>query len=174
MQPRTATAEDVPELVRLRAVALHGLGVDPGSEDAPWRESARGWFEERVDGRRPDCTCLVVGGKPGEPLRAAGLAWVTYHLPGPVWTDGRRGYVDGMVTDPAARGQGHAGRIVAGLVEWLNGLGVRYVQLHASAAGEPVYRAAGFVAARYPGMDLITAPAPATGGRAPGGRVTGG
>ncbi|MFE1827323.1 GNAT family N-acetyltransferase [Streptomyces yangpuensis] len=158
MQPRTATPADIPELVRLRAAALDALGVDPGPADAPWRDIARGWFADRVSGSRSDCACLVVGGGPGEPLHAAGMAWVTYHLPGPRRPDGRRGYIDGMVTDAAARGQGHAGRIVAGLVDWLNGLGVHHIQLHASSAGASVYRAAGFTAARYPGMDLITTP----------------
>ncbi|MDH6132832.1 GNAT superfamily N-acetyltransferase [Kitasatospora sp. MAA4] len=153
MQPRQALPGDIPELVRLRAVALEGLGVDPGPDDAPWRASARGWFGKRV-GRRADWECFVVGGAPGEPLVAAGMAWVTYHLPSPVRLDGRRGYIDGMVTDGSARGQGHAGRIVGELVGWLGELGVRFVQLHASADGAPVYERAGFVAAHYPGMDL--------------------
>jgi GNAT superfamily N-acetyltransferase len=155
MQPRKASPDDIPELVRLRATALDSLGVDPGSDDAPWRRIAHNWFAQRIS-ERPDWTCLVIGGEPGEPLLAAGMAWVTYHLPSPQWVDGRRGYIDGMVTDGPARGRGHAGRIVAALVDWLNGHGIHYIQLHASSDGEPVYKAAGFTAARYPGMDLIT------------------
>ncbi|MGZ9934435.1 GNAT family N-acetyltransferase [Streptomyces sp. NC-S4] len=161
MQPRTAVPADVPELIRLRAVALDALGVDPGPADAAWRQAARAWFLERV-GERPDMRCLVVGGAPGEPLLATGMAWVTYHLPSPLWTDGRRGYLDGIVTDAPARGRGHGRRIVDALVAWLDGIGIHYVQLHASADGEPVYRAAGFTAGRYPGMDLVTTQAPST------------
>ncbi|ANB10564.1 hypothetical protein SAM40697_6611 [Streptomyces ambofaciens] len=101
--------------------------------------------------------CLVVGDRPGEPLLACGMAWVTYHLPGPHWPDGRRGYLDGIVTDAPARGRGYARRIVDELVDWLNGAGIHYIQLHTSQAGRPVYEAAGFVDGRYPGMDLITA-----------------
>ncbi|MFI5526978.1 GNAT family N-acetyltransferase [Kitasatospora sp. NPDC051853] len=157
MDPRPATPADIPELVRLRAVALAGLGVDPGPADAPWRASAHDWFAERLTGR-DDLRCLVVGGAPGEPLAATGLAWVTHHLPSPPRPDGRRGYVDGMVTDVTARGHGHARRIVDALTAWLGSLGVHYVQLHASAAGEPVYRAAGFVDGAYPGMDLTLGP----------------
>ncbi|MEU3726915.1 GNAT family N-acetyltransferase [Streptomyces sp. NPDC031705] len=161
MQPRPAVPADVPELIRLRAVALASLGMDPGSSDDPWRATADGWFRERLTGRS-DVHCLVVGGAPGEPLVATGMAWVTYHLPSPRWTDGRRGYLDGIVTDEAARGRGHGRRIVDGLVAWLNGIGIHYVQLHASADGEGVYRAAGFTAGAYPGMDLFTRPAPGT------------
>ncbi|MEU6865270.1 GNAT family N-acetyltransferase [Streptomyces sp. NPDC046876] len=155
--PRPATPADIPELIRLRAVALAALGVEPGGDDAAWRDVARGWFLERIE-ERSDVHCLVVGGEPGEPLFATGMAWVTYHLPRPQYTDGRRGYLDGIVTDDAARGQGHARRIVDGLVAWLNDNGIHYIQLHASSAGEPVYKAAGFVPGHFPGMDLFTTP----------------
>ncbi|WP_051788567.1 GNAT family N-acetyltransferase, partial [Streptomyces sp. NRRL S-575] len=158
MQPRPAVPADIPELIRLRAVALDALGVDPGPADAAWREVAHAWFLERV-GDRPDVRCLVVGGAPGEPLLATGMAWVTHHLPSPRWTDGRRGYLDGIVTDAPARGRGHGRRIVDALVGWLDDIGIHYVQLHTSPDGEPVYRAAGFTAGRYPGMDLFTGPA---------------
>ncbi|MCJ1675793.1 GNAT family N-acetyltransferase [Streptomyces sp. APSN-46.1] len=153
--PRPATLADIPELIRLRAVALASLDVDPGPADSAWRQNAHGWFAERVTGRT-DVHCLVVGGAGGEPLLATGMAWVTYHLPSPQWPDGRRGYLDGIVTDEAARGRGHGRRIVDGLVSWLNAGGIHYIQLHASADGEPVYKAAGFVTGRYPGMDLFT------------------
>ncbi|MET9446783.1 GNAT family N-acetyltransferase [Streptomyces cinerochromogenes] len=157
MRPRKASTADIPELIRLRAVALESLGTDPGPADAPWRRIARDWFDERIN-RRDDCVCLVVGGDPGEPLLACGMAWITYHLPGSRWPAGRRGYLDGIVTDAPARGRGHARRIVDELVGWLHGAGIHYIQLHASEAGKPVYEAAGFVTGRYPGMDLITAP----------------
>ncbi|MFE9408586.1 GNAT family N-acetyltransferase [Streptomyces sp. NPDC006704] len=157
MRPRKASTADIPELIRLRAVALESLGTDPGPVDTPWRLIARDWFDERVN-RRDDCVCVVVGGDPGEPLLACGMAWVTYHLPGSRWPDGRRGYLDGIVTDTPARGRGHARRIVDELVDWLHEAGIHYIQLHASEAGKPIYEAAGFVTGRYPGMDLITTP----------------
>ena len=157
MQPRRASSADIPELIRLRAVALESLGTDPGPADAPWRRIAREWFDERIN-HRQDCVCFVVGGAPGEPLLATGMAWVTYHLPGSRWPDGRRGYLDGIVTDAAARGRGYGRAIVDELIGWLGELGIHYIQLHASEAGVPVYEAAGFVMGRYPGMDLITAP----------------
>ncbi|MGW0748789.1 GNAT family N-acetyltransferase [Streptomyces sp. NPDC002587] len=156
LRPRLAAPGDIPELIRLRAVALASLGMDPGPADAAWRETAENWFAERA-GERPGMRCLVVGGAPGEPLLATGMAWVTYHLRGPRRTDGRRGYLDGIVTDGPARGRDHGRAAVEGLVGWLESIGIGYVQLHAGADGEPVYRAAGFVPGRYPGMDRFTA-----------------
>jgi ribosomal protein S18 acetylase RimI-like enzyme len=155
VQPRRASTEDIPELVRLRAVALDSLGADPGPPQSPWRQFARIWFEQRITGHQ-DWLCLVIGGELGQPLLAAGMAWVTYHLPGPQWPDGRRGYIDGMVTDIAARGRGYARAILGGLVSWLEESGIHYIQLHASPEGIPVYKSAGFADARYRAMDLIT------------------
>ncbi|HEY5989668.1 MAG TPA: GNAT family N-acetyltransferase [Streptosporangiaceae bacterium] len=163
MQPRRASIADIPELVRLRAVALDSLGVDPGLPQSPWRHIARTWFEQRITGHQ-DWHCLVIGGGPGEPLLASGIAWVTYHLPGPRWPDGRRGYVDGMVTDSAARGRGYARKILDGLVTWLEESGIHYIQLHASPDGMPLYKSAGFTDARYPAMDLITPATPVVAG----------
>src|SRR5260370_1863019 len=82
MQPRRPSTEDIPELVRLRAVALDSLGVDPGPPQSPWRHIAPKWFEQRITGHR-DWLCLVIGGAPGEPLLASGIPWATYHLPRP-------------------------------------------------------------------------------------------
>ena len=81
---------------------------------------------------------------------------VTYHPPGPQWPDGRRGYIDGMVTDIAARGRGYARTILGGLVARLEESGIHYIQLHASPDGMPLYKSAGFTSAPYPAMDLIT------------------
>ncbi|MFD5300851.1 hypothetical protein ACFWJU_37345 [Streptomyces mutabilis] len=44
MQPREAVTADIPELIRLRAVALESLGMDPGPADTPWRRIVHGWF----------------------------------------------------------------------------------------------------------------------------------
>lgn len=88
------------------------------------------------------------------------MARITHHLPGPVWRDGRRGRLDGIATDRPARGRGHGRRIVDGPVACLDGLGIACVQPHASADGEPAYRAAGFVLGRCPLRDRITPPAP--------------
>ncbi|WP_424215173.1 GNAT family N-acetyltransferase [Streptomyces sp. BI20] len=167
---RAATHADIPELVRLRGVALAALGVDPGPADAPWRAAAAEWFAVRI-GHRADWACRVVGGAPGEPLLATGAAWLTHHLPHPGRLDGVRGYLDAIVTDEPARGRGHGARIVTELVAWLAGLGVELVQLHASADGEPVYRRLGFEDARFPAMDLFLSPAAPAAGSSPGNRA---
>jgi len=133
---------------------LHALGTDPGPPEAPWRSTAEDWYVQRIRGRR-DWTCLVIGGNPGQRLHAAGMAWITHHLPSPHWPDGRRGYIDGMITDHPARRQGHARAILDELLAWLRGQGIDFIELNASEAGAPLYTAAGFAQARYPAMELV-------------------
>jgi ribosomal protein S18 acetylase RimI-like enzyme len=145
---------DGPELVRLRALMLQHLGVDPGPADAPWRRAAQQWFEQHLTDDH-GWACFVVGGNPGETLLASGISWITHHLPGPRWPDGRRGYIAGMITDTSARRRGYARDILRHLIAWFAELGIDYIELHASPDGEPLYHAAGFVPASQPAMELI-------------------
>jgi predicted GNAT family acetyltransferase len=55
-----------------------------------------------------------------------------------------------MVTEHAWRGLGLATRIVAELLAWFTARDVHKVDLHASAAGEPIYRRLGFADAQFP------------------------
>lgn len=151
---RQATVVDAAELVRLRAVALESLGRDPGPADAPWRHTAVEWFMHHIS-NDPEWICLVIGGQPGERLHASGIAWITHHLPSPRWPDGRRGYIDGMITDLRARRRGYARTLLDDLLAWLHQHGIDYIQLHASSDGQPLYAAAGFASARYPAMEFI-------------------
>ncbi|MER0245898.1 GNAT family N-acetyltransferase, partial [Streptomyces sp. HSW2009] len=57
---------------------------------------------------------------------------------------GRVGTVLGVITDPVHRRRGHSRAIMTGLLDWFAGRDVARVDLHASAEGEPLYRALGF------------------------------
>jgi GNAT superfamily N-acetyltransferase len=143
---RPATAADVAELVRLRRVMLDALGA-PGAE--PWEdECARFLTASFADGTAG----AVVADDPATPGRlvACGVGTVARRLPGPANPDGRYGYIASMVTEEAWRGRGLAGAIVRGLLDWFDGIGVHRVDLHASAQGEPVYRALGFTESAFP------------------------
>jgi GNAT superfamily N-acetyltransferase len=143
---RPATADDVAEVVRLRKLMLDVLGA-PGAE--PWeQECARFLTASLADGTAG----AVVAEDPGAPGRlvACGVGTVTRRLPGPANPEGRYGYIASMVTEEAWRGRGLATGIVQGLLDWFAGIGVHRVDLHASAQGEPVYRALGFTESAFP------------------------
>lgn len=142
---RRATLADCDQLVRLRRLMFDEMNVrsDVGSpwEDAFAAQLANGHetgvtaaFLAEVDGR-------VVGG---------GVGTILEWPPGPWTPDGRSGHVYSMATDPDWRGRGIARAVVAALLDWFVGEGVHRVALHATEAGEPIYRSFGFADGPYP------------------------
>ena len=144
MQPTTtlryATEDDVPELVRLRAVMWTSMGLAV-AEDG-WRERCA---EVLALWLRTGAACAAVVEHPdGRRLMACGVGTVDHRLPGSSNPSGRYGYIANMVTEAEFRGRGLAGEVLRLLLAWFDAQGIRTVDLHASAQGEPIYRAHGF------------------------------
>jgi GNAT superfamily N-acetyltransferase len=91
------------------------------------------------------CTDLVAGG----------VGLIEQRLPSPTNPTGRYGYVLSMVTEPAWRGRGIATGIMEALLAWFGDEAVTRVSLHATTAGEPIYRSLGFSASTYPELRWI-------------------
>jgi GNAT superfamily N-acetyltransferase len=139
---RQATDADIDELIRLRELMLSSLDFpagDPSWHDAGARYLRDGFVAGEVVGFVADVDGRVVGG---------GVGILEHRMPGP--GNGLHGYIMSMATDPEHRGQGIAGGVVDALLAWFKERDVRVVDLHASAQGDPVYRARGFAEARYP------------------------
>jgi GNAT superfamily N-acetyltransferase len=143
---RLATFADLDELVRLRRVMMDALGV---ADEPTWPQACAAFLRETMSDAS---TAAVVAGDPAAPGRlvACGVGCIARRLPGPNTPNGRYGYIASMVTEPAWRGRGLAGGIVAGLLDWFVSRGVHKVDLHASAEGESVYRRAGFREGEFP------------------------
>ncbi|MGW7267478.1 GNAT family N-acetyltransferase [Streptomyces sp. NPDC054842] len=140
---RQAAADDVPELVRLRALLFETLGGDffnSPSAEGDWQPALAAVLEEQVSAK--DVRILVVRGDDG--LAACGIGTIEQRLPGPHLRNGRIGHVIGVVTDPAHRRRGHSRAIMRGLLGWFREREVARVDLYASRDGEPLYRALGF------------------------------
>jgi GNAT superfamily N-acetyltransferase len=154
MRVRAATVDDIPELVRLREVLADRMRADAGGPP-----SAPGWQQAYARGLRerlgaPDVAVFVIDRPAGEGLAACGMGFIYERFPGPGLPDGRFGYVLGMATDPEFRRRGYGRAILEALLDWYRANGVRRVDLHATADGEPLYRAYGF-AAYYPGLSWV-------------------
>jgi ribosomal protein S18 acetylase RimI-like enzyme len=136
---RWATVEDIDELVRLRRVMFEAMGVDVTAavDDAVAGALRRGLPSGEV-------FAAVVDGPDRSYLAACGVGLTSVRLPGPHNPSGGAGYIQSMATDPRARRQGHARAVLTLLLERFRELDVRVVELHATAAGEPLYRSAGF------------------------------
>ncbi len=63
-------------------------------------------------------------------------------------------YILSMFTEPDARGQGIASRIVRAMIAWATRRGFRRIYLHASEQGRPVYAALGFLPGPEMRLDL--------------------
>jgi hypothetical protein len=138
---RDATAGDGPELLRLRALMFDSIGttvVDPS-----WSERFVPTWEQGLS--EGQLLGAVVDNPNGSGLVASGIASVVPRLPAPNRPLDRRGYVSSVSTDLEFRRQGMAAAVVARLVERLSGAGCVPVELHATRAGEGIYRALGFV-----------------------------
>lgn len=138
---RFALVSDAFELVRLRAVMYESLGVD--TSDPEWRADCRAHLEDRLGDGRLIGTVVDRPRAPG--LAASALAELATRIPAPSGPTGTYAYLSSVSTDPAWRRQGMARAVVSLLVDELRSRGVRRVELHATADGEPLYRSFGFV-----------------------------
>ncbi|MCK2221753.1 GNAT family N-acetyltransferase [Actinomadura sp. ATCC 31491] len=140
---RPATADDVAELVRLRALLFEDLGgefFNPPSAGDGWRDALAAVLLRKLT--EQDARILVVDGERG--LAACGIGTVEQWFPGPHSRNGRIGHVIGVVTDPAYRRRGHSRAIMLGLLDWFREREAVRVDLYASREGEPLYRQLGF------------------------------
>jgi GNAT superfamily N-acetyltransferase len=140
---RSATDDDIEELVRLRALLFQTLGGDffnPSSAGDGWRDALAAVLKEKL--RDDDARILVVDGDGC--LAACGIGTIEQWFPGPHSRNGRIGHVIGVVTDPAYRRRGHSRAIMQGLLAWFRERDAVRVDLYASRAGEPLYRELGF------------------------------
>jgi GNAT superfamily N-acetyltransferase len=143
---RAATVDDVPELLRLRCVMWEAMGLPlaAGGWEEHFTEVVSGWLSSGTG------AAFVVDGRDG--LVACGIGSIDQHLPGSANPTGRYGYIANMVTEAEHRGQGLASLILRELLAWFTAQGIKAVDLHASAQGEPIYRAHGFTENHQPAL----------------------
>jgi len=152
---RRAGLDDVPALVRLRALMLSDMGMETGGEDAAWRAASARWFIERL--RTPDTFAAFVVDDPelGPVSSAVGACYT--HAPSPANPDGLRGHVSNMSTDPRRRRLGHARTCLDALLVWFRDEAkVPVVDLNATGDGAGLYESYGFTPPRHPALQLRT------------------
>lgn len=147
---RPARVSDSSEVVRLAAAMYEAMGLD--ASGSAWRQAAA----EQLRARLGDDVMVFVADDPATPgrLAATGAGSIATRLPGPLHPRASFGYIQWVSTDPAWRRRGLAGAITAALLGWFAARGVEAVELHATAQGEPVYRALGFAPGPHPALRL--------------------
>lgn len=145
MKIRRATAADVPEIVRLKALLMtDGWPFDIELDDA-WRERCAAIAQELLSS--PHYVCFVIDAVedagPGSPLASCVTANVEQHLPGPDGS-GRSAYVGDMCTDAAFRGRGYGAALLDAVLQWCREQDAGWVSLFSTESGNALYRRAGF------------------------------
>jgi GNAT superfamily N-acetyltransferase len=148
---RQATAADAGLLTALRLRFLQELkGPATEAEAAVLAEQLMHYFQKAI----PSGACVCWLACSGEQAAGAG-AMVIREQPGHFqWPEGKLGYILNMYTLPEYRRQGIGSGILERLIADARTLGLGRVELHASEAGEPVYRRQGFVPHTEPALVL--------------------
>jgi len=142
---RPATLDDVASIVRLRVLMFEDMGLEPRLE--VWSKTAVAFLEETLaDGT----SAAFVAEAPDGHLVATGVGTTCTRLPGPHNPSGRYGYIASMATEREWRGQGLARAVVVALLDWFGARGIHRVDLHASDAGDGIYRSLGFTEGTWP------------------------
>jgi GNAT superfamily N-acetyltransferase len=167
---RPATLADIPHLVHHRRAMFVDMGHKIAAEldgadqvahdyfNAALRDgSYKGWLAEEVtDGEdanatqstAADASAIDPGAAlkrppPGKIVAGGGIVFVPWAgYPGESRT--QRLWIVNMYTEPRARRQGIAKKLVTLMTDWCRAEGFAAVSLHASDAGRPVYESLGF------------------------------
>lgn len=92
-----------------------------------------------------DATCLAWLAETGSATIGSVALLIYPRLPSPASPVRREGYLLNVYTDPDWRGVGVATALVVMAIKKARDLGLARIRLHATAKGQPVYAAQGFV-----------------------------
>lgn len=138
---RKANLKDINELVRLRIVFLQEMGNKAiSSEDENLRKALYEYFEEKV--LKNEFAAYLALEK-DEIIATSGLCF--YTLP-PSYKNptGKVAYIMNMYTSSSYRKQGIAKVLFQKIIEEAQLRGYKYISLHATEKGRPLYLKFGF------------------------------
>lgn len=138
---REAGAADIETLIDLRiGFSLELLGTKTDEEIRALRNSLRIYLEHSIASR----SSIWFLAYSGDQVAGTGCLVLRDQPPGFISPDGRVGYLFNMYTLPAWRGLGICHTLVENLLAAGKETGIRFFELHATKAGEPVYQNCGF------------------------------
>jgi GNAT superfamily N-acetyltransferase len=139
---RLAAPHDAQTLGALRTELFSELGRLSASGQPAFERAAADALANAID--RGDCCAWLAESAQGEPIGS--VAMLMYpRLPSPESPALREGYLLNVYTVPEWRGHGIAAALVAAAIAKAGELGLGRIRLHATAAGQRVYTAAGFI-----------------------------
>jgi GNAT superfamily N-acetyltransferase len=139
---RLATADDAQTLGALRTELFSELGRLSASGQPAFERAAAHALADAID--RGDCCAWLAESAPGQPIGSV-VMLIYPRLPSPESPALREGYLLNVYTSPDWRGRGVAAALVEAAIAHARELGLGRIRLHATAAGQRVYAAAGFI-----------------------------
>ncbi|WP_338696144.1 GNAT family N-acetyltransferase [Streptomyces sp. Q6] len=149
---RRAVPGDADELVRLRKIMLDSMSP---SADVAWQPATADALRRHLADPAGELTAFVVD-DPDVPGSLAACATGALHhgLGSPGNPLGTSGHVFNVCTGPGHRRRGYSRACMEALLDWFRERGVRWIDLHATEAGEPLYASLGFARTPAPSMRL--------------------
>ncbi|HEX5070551.1 MAG TPA: GNAT family N-acetyltransferase [Vicinamibacterales bacterium] len=139
---RPATAADAPALAAQRVAMFHEMGHTPVAGPEAFERQSAGAFADALE--RGVCCAWVADS--GSALVGSVALLIYPRLPSPALAATQEGYLLNVYTVPEWRGRGVATALVATALAKARALKLARVRLHATAQGQPIYAAAGFIA----------------------------
>jgi ribosomal protein S18 acetylase RimI-like enzyme len=131
---------DIEELVRLRGVMYHDMGVDDTSHQ--WTFATKAILERCLP--TGEIVGAVIDRAAGDGLCGGGLMRIERGLGSPRFPRGVGGHIGSVAVDPESRRRGYGEAIIRYLIDAASGLDLERVELHATTDGERIYRKLGF------------------------------
>ncbi|HEY7438103.1 MAG TPA: GNAT family N-acetyltransferase [Acidimicrobiia bacterium] len=155
MEARIATPGDFEELIRMGAVMLSSMGIEPDVDT--WHDRAVEVLRAELASGTAAAFVVDAPDQPGQ-LIASGVVLVHQRLPTAENPDGRVGHVQWVATERAHRRKGLATVIMRAIIDWLCDREIEAVELYASTEGAPLYASLGFVTPERAWLRLRLAP----------------
>jgi GNAT superfamily N-acetyltransferase len=140
---RKANLADLEVLVEYRIRFQHELRSRPqDARTEVLKKSLREYFKKAIS--TPDFVSILAEYDKRVIGTSAMVIWQRPPRYGGL-ESGKAGYILNLYTLPEARRKGICTRMLTELIKEAKSLGVKYLHLHASEDGEPIYKKAGFI-----------------------------
>ena len=137
-QVRAATVDDVDALLELRAIMFAAMDIHPADN---WQGPCRHIL---LDGLASGDLIGAIAETDDGTIVASAIAAIHRWLPSPSNPSGLKGYLGSTATREPWRRRGIGRRVAQHLIDTLAARGVTEIELHATEAGEGMYRSLGF------------------------------
>lgn len=138
---KTATKDDIPELVRMRiAYMIDDFGSITDEEKSSMESQLPVYFEKYLDKQ-----CVAFVAKDGSKVAAVALLVIMEKPANPFFLHGVLGEVLSVYTEPEYRGHGLCRQLMTNLVDYAKEHDLDRVDLSATDKGYPIYKKVGFV-----------------------------